>query len=125
MMSMEDINSRIERLLEKKIEDQQSEIADLTLCLKETNILLVASIKREKELLGAIARHKEVMFGDTLPPFPDDQELYKMLGEPQPASDPTTCPKCKGPADNGHDRCMPPHAYHCSKCEVKFKGVEG
>jgi len=32
------------------IEDQQSEIADLRLCLKETNILLVASIGRNKKL---------------------------------------------------------------------------
>ena len=39
------------------IEDQQSEIADLKLCLQETNILLVASIGREREgaeLLGEI-----------------------------------------------------------------------
>lgn len=28
------------------------------------------------------------------------------------------CPKCGGPADNGYDRCMPPNAYHCSKCET-------
>ena len=39
--------------------------------------------ERVKELEEAIARHKKVMFGDTLPPFPDDQELYKHLGEPK------------------------------------------
>lgn len=27
------------------------------------------------------------------------------------------CPKCGGPADNGHDRCLPPNPYLCSKCE--------
>lgn len=26
------------------------------------------------------------------------------------------CPKCKGPADNGHDRCLPPNPYYCTKC---------
>ena len=27
-----------------------------------------------------------------------------------------TCPNCGGPADNGHDRCVPPTAYLCSAC---------
>lgn len=27
------------------------------------------------------------------------------------------CPGCGGPADNGHDRCMPPNPYYCTKCE--------
>ena len=31
------------------------------------------------------------------------------------------CPKCGGEADNGHDRCMPPNAYHCTKCETTFR----
>jgi hypothetical protein len=26
------------------------------------------------------------------------------------------CPKCGGPADNGHDRCLPPNPYYCTKC---------
>lgn len=26
------------------------------------------------------------------------------------------CPKCGGPADNGHDRCYPPNPYYCTKC---------
>ena len=65
----------------KMIEDQQSEIQALTLALTEERILLTASVKRNNILVGAIARHKKVMFGDTLPPFPDDQDLYKMLGE--------------------------------------------
>jgi imidazoleglycerol phosphate dehydratase HisB len=38
-------------------------------------------------------------------------EISRIKGET------TTCPKCKGPADNGHDREMPPNAYYCSKCE--------
>ncbi len=26
------------------------------------------------------------------------------------------CPKCGGPADNGHDRCLPPNPYWCVQC---------
>jgi hypothetical protein len=43
------------------IEDQQSEIADLKLCLKETNILLVASIGREKEGVKLMTYIKDVL----------------------------------------------------------------
>ncbi|TSE32092.1 hypothetical protein [Tepidimonas charontis] len=28
----------------------------------------------------------------------------------------TRCPNCGGPADNGHDREVPPNPYWCSKC---------
>ena len=28
----------------------------------------------------------------------------------------TKCPKCGGIADNGIDRCHPPHPYNCKKC---------
>lgn len=28
----------------------------------------------------------------------------------------TKCPRCGGPADNGHDRELPPNVYACSKC---------
>jgi len=30
-----------------------------------------------------------------------------------------TCPGCGGPADNGHDRCLPPNPYYCTKCHEK------
>lgn len=26
------------------------------------------------------------------------------------------CPGCGGDADNGHDRCVPPSPYYCTKC---------
>lgn len=26
------------------------------------------------------------------------------------------CPGCGGQADNGHDRCVPPSPYYCTKC---------
>lgn len=28
------------------------------------------------------------------------------------------CPGCGGPADNGHDRCLPPNVYYCTNCET-------
>ena len=33
------------------------------------------------------------------------------------AQDLNTCPQCGGEADQGHDRCYPPTAYLCSKCQ--------
>ena len=36
--------------------------------------------------------------------------------EPESEPDLSKCPKCGGPADNGHDREIPPNAYWCSKC---------
>lgn len=32
------------------------------------------------------------------------------------ANDLNRCPNCGGPADNGHDREVPPNPYWCSKC---------
>ena len=32
------------------------------------------------------------------------------------ADDLARCPNCGGPADNGHDREVPPSPYWCSKC---------
>lgn len=36
----------------------------------------------------------------------------------QPVEEPdlSRCPKCGGPADNGHDREVPPNPYYCTKC---------
>ena len=31
-------------------------------------------------------------------------------------ADNEVCPSCGGPADNGHDRCLPPNPYNCTKC---------
>lgn len=35
----------------------------------------------------------------------------------QPEPNISKCPKCGGPADNGHDREIPPNPYYCTKCE--------
>lgn len=35
---------------------------------------------------------------------------------PQAEPDLFRCPKCGGPADNCHDREVPPNPYWCSKC---------
>jgi uncharacterized Fe-S cluster-containing radical SAM superfamily protein len=66
------------------VDDLQNEVHDLTLLLKETNILLVASIGREKELMGAIGEHKEVtlkLSNQGYDPFEFEQKLWKQLGE--------------------------------------------
>ena len=42
-------------------------------------------------------------------------ELDKAFAETQEA-DLSKCPKCGGEADNGHDRCIPPSPYYCTKC---------
>lgn len=32
-------------------------------------------------------------------------------------TDLSKCPRCCGPADNGHDREFPPNPYLCTRCE--------
>ena len=75
--------------LETMIEDQQSEIKALTLALKEstllaqeTTILFTASVKREKDLMGAIARHKWNKYKDD--ECIEDVLLWELLGEVEP-----------------------------------------
>ncbi len=42
------------------------------------------------------------------------------------ALDLNKCPKCGGVADNGHDRCLPPNPYFCTKCtKLESKGGNG
>ena len=38
----------------------------------------------------------------------------------QAEPDLSLCPQCNGPADNGHDRSIPPHPYLCTKCMAKM-----
>jgi DNA-directed RNA polymerase subunit RPC12/RpoP len=35
-------------------------------------------------------------------------------------ADLSKCPSCGGPADNGHDRCLPPSPYVCTRCEADY-----
>ena len=35
------------------------------------------------------------------------------------------CPGCGGAADNGHDRCLPPNPYFCTKCMGREYPAEG
>ena len=46
------------------------------------------------------------------------EALRAALAEP----DLSRCPNCKGPADNGHDRCIPPNVYWCTKCMTEYFG---
>ena len=40
----------------------------------------------------------------------------RIYDEKIPDYDLDKCPNCGGPADNGHDRCIPPSPYFCTKC---------
>ena len=42
-------------------------------------------------------------------------------GGMDPRDNPSKCPRCGGPADNGHDRGFPPNPYLCTKCAPKFE----
>ncbi len=48
-------------------------------------------------------------------------ELKSLIKECESGNDEkpdlSKCPNCGGPADNGHDRCLPPNPYYCTKCE--------
>jgi len=44
------------------------------------------------------------------------KDLRTALAEPVQEPDLFHCPKCGGPADNGHDRSFPPSPYFCTKC---------
>lgn len=35
------------------------------------------------------------------------------------------CPRCGGIADNGHDRCLPPSPYFCTKCANEIERANG
>ena len=42
--------------------------------------------------------------------------LAEPVQEPVQEPDLSRCPQCGGPADNGHDRSIPPSPYFCTKC---------
>ncbi len=49
------------------------------------------------------------------------QGNWKLVKAPEnamPDPDLSKCPNCGGEADNGHDRCVPPNPYYCTKCEA-------
>lgn len=52
-------------------------------------------------LRAALAQQDEPKGGGNLPP-------------------PWRCPQCNGPADNGHDRSIPPNPYLCTKCMAEM-----
>ena len=57
-MSIQQLNTE---KLWSVVSEQTKEIADLQLCLKETNILLVASMKREEEGVELMGYIKDVL----------------------------------------------------------------
>jgi hypothetical protein len=57
---------------------------------------------------------------------PDAREgidaLERRIAGAQERAEPdlSLCPQCNGPADNGHDRSIPPHPYLCTKCMAEM-----
>ena len=42
--------------------------------------------------------------------------LRAALAQEKAEPNPSRCPQCGGPADNGHDRQLPPNPYWCTRC---------
>jgi len=74
---------------------------------KMRNALLVAQ-ECLSEAHGAVTENQSVTFWF-------DEALSTV--DAALAQDLNACPNCGGPADQGHDRCYPPTAYLCSKCQ--------
>ena len=45
-------------------------------------------------------------------------QITQGLSNKHSETDLNKCPGCGGPADNGHDRCLPPSPYFCTKCDI-------
>jgi hypothetical protein len=48
------------------------------------------------------------------------EEALRAALAQQAEPDLSLCPQCNGPADNGHDRSIPPHPYLCTKCMAEL-----
>ena len=87
--------------------------------LPEQAAQLVERVQRDEALLRQALEALEVstrfVYADMRPQCEDTiAALRERLAET--ADDLTRCPNCGGPADNGHDREVPPNPYWCSKC---------
>jgi len=60
--------------------------------------------------IAELSDNREVIQGEVGREFPNEEPS-------EDRTDLSKCPKCGGPADNGHDRCDPPSPYCCSKCD--------
>ena len=68
-----------------------------------------------RQALGALEVSTRFVYADLRPQCESTiAALRERLAET--ADDLTRCPNCGGPADNGHDREVPPNPYWCSKC---------
>ena len=76
-------------------------------------------VQRDEDLLRQALEALEVstrfVYADMRPQCESTIDaLRERLAET--TDDLTRCPNCGGPADNGHDREVPPNPYWCSKC---------
>lgn len=68
-----------------------------------------------RQALEALEVSTRFVYADMRPQCEDAiAALRERLAET--VNDLTRCPNCGGPADNGHDREVPPNPYWCSKC---------
>ena len=81
----------------------------------------VEQVKRDEALLRqaleALEKTRDALY-EGHPVRVTTQKTLAALRErlAETANDLTRCPNCGGPADNGHDREVPPNPYWCSKC---------
>lgn len=77
-------------------------------------VMIAATSKRENDYKVEYA-HEDGYIGSA---YASKAQGWKLYSEPLRGLDIdlTKCPKCGGEADNGIDRCHPPHPYNCKKC---------
>lgn len=82
--------------------------------VKEFRELLPGSAEEHFRALNAMQRRLAVVADGVIKGYDAIAALRERLAEI--TNDLNRCPNCGGPADNGHDREVPPNPYWCSKC---------
>ena len=107
--------------LQSKLELRKAEYA----VLKEQYVKVCAMANQTIEERDAISSRLEqcrllaerFMAGGVHPLYVSaGRQIMDAVGNKAESPDLNKCPGCGGPADNGHDRCVPPSPYYCTKC---------
>ena len=74
--------------------------------------------KAAQQALWALQYHVEM----TWPIDRTSEAIFNLRAALAQQAEPdlSLCPQCNGPADNGHDRSIPPHPYLCTKCMAEM-----
>lgn len=112
LMTWEDDADRAQDFLQEHMETiraalQADKAGDVESLRREVSCWLVSQYQEKITFEMAIVAEKVF-----------DYLVSRNLLSPNNCEDLTKCPKCGGPADNGHDRCHPPNPYYCTKCEA-------